>query len=560
MHELRPFLKLLAGRRWRLATGALLMLLTVAAAIGLLSLSGWFITATAVTAALWAAGTMVAFDVYVPGGGIRFFALTRTVARYFERLYNHDTVLRLLADLRGSVFAAFARLDAITLERLRAAELLHRLTSDIDTLDNLYLRLLAPPFVALLGIIAVAILIGLFVPMAALAASVVLLALLLWVTVVTALRAAAISGRVTKLVETLRVRLVEEFQGLAELSAYDTLASHRRVLAAEENALLSDQRRLGRRGATGNAWVTAVVQLVAVLVLLLGIQAYLSDTISAPVMVLLPLAIIALGEAFLALPAAFTQAGGTLAAARRLNTEIQRRPLIVSPAEPLPMPEQNDVSFEAVEFSYANTELPVLHGLDLNVSAGERIAVLGASGSGKSTMAKLIARLLDPSVGSVRIGGLDVRQFDLDELHTHVASLTQRSELFLDTLAANLRIAAPAASEQDLYHALYTVALDEWVASLSAGLDTLIGESGRRLSGGQGRRLALARLLLRNPGIVVLDEPLAGLDAATAATVGERLATWLQGRTVFIFAHDRPALPAVDRVFRLRHGRLELCT
>lgn len=558
MDELRPYLRMMTGRRVRLLVGAGLMLLTILAVVGLLSLSGWFITATAITAALWAAGILVAFDVYVPGGGIRFFALLRTVARYFERLYNHDTVLRLLADLRGGIFAAFARLDAAALERLRAAELLQRLTADIDALDNLYLRLLAPPVVALLAVITVAALIGVFVPSAGLVVGAGLLLLLMLLTVVTARCGNAISERLVGLGESLRVRLIEQFQGLAELSAYGTLADHRRRLAAEEARLLDDQSRLGRQAATGNAGVTLGVQLVAVLALLFGLSAYEAGAISGAVMVLLPLAVIALGEAFTALPTAFAQAGGTRAAARRLTAEASRQPVLPKPAHPLPAPGQCDVRLESVTFRYPYAETAALETVDLHVAAGERVAVLGASGAGKSTIAQLIARLRDPDAGVVRLGGVDVRDIDPPALRQRIAYLTQRSELFEDTIAANLRIAAPAASEADLRHVLYITALDELVAALPAGLDTWIGESGRRLSGGEGRRLALARLLLRDPGVVLLDEPLSGLDARTAAIVAERLRPWFKGRTVVAFAHDPSALEDMDRLYHLHDGKLEL--
>jgi ATP-binding cassette, subfamily C, bacterial CydC len=557
MHELRPYLKMLAHRRRRLIIGAGLMLITILAVIGLLSLSGWFITATAITAALWAAGTLALFDVYIPGGGIRFFALTRTVARYFERLYNHDTVLRLLADLRGGLFAAFTRLDVVTLERLRAAELLQRLTADIDALDNLYLRLLAPPLVALLALIAVTVLISLFVPSAGFVVGAGLLLLLALLTVATARCGAAISERLSRQGETLRVRLIEQIQGLAELSAYGSLLEHRRSLVTEEAKLLGDQRRLGRQIAVGNAGLTLGVQLIAVLALLLGLSAFQSGVISGAVMVMLPLAIIALGEAFLPLPAAFAQIGGTRAAARRLTAEAKRCPELPPPVTPMAVPEQCDVVFESVTFRYPYAETAVLEMVDLHVAAGERVAVLGASGAGKSTVAQLVARLRDPTGGVVRLGGIDLRQLDPDSLRYKVAYLTQRTELFEDTIAANLRIAAPEAGERELWQALHVVALDELVRTLPEGLDTWIGESGRRLSGGEGRRLALARLLLRDPGVVLLDEPLSGLDAETASTVSRRMTPWFKGRAVLAFAHDLSALPGMDRASHLRGGKLE---
>lgn len=555
MRELRPYLTVLARRRGRLAAGALLMLMALAAAVGLLSLSGWFITATAVTAAIWATGTLVAFDVYVPGGGIRFFALTRTVSRYLERLFNHDTVLRILADLRGGMFAALARLDPGTLSRYRAAELLNRLTADINTLDNLYLRLIAPPLAALAGALAVAGLLGIFLPMAGLALGGLLMALWLVLTLGCARWGAAVSAARVGTVETLRVRLIEQLQGLAELTAYGSLAWHRARVDDVEAALLAGQRRLGRRTAAGSALATLGVQGGMALVLLLAVAAFSHGLISAPVMVLLPLAVLGLGEAFISLPAAFLDAGATRESARRLNAQGRLRSATPSPTTPV-QPVGNDLALDRVTFRYARSEAPVLASATLRIAEGERIALVGASGSGKSTVAQLFARLLDADDGQVLIGGVAVSRIAPAILRRRVAYLTQASELFHDTVAGNLRIADPDAPDERLMAALRVAGLERLVAALPDGLETWLGESGRTLSGGEARRLALARVVLRDAPVVLLDEPFAGLDAVTAAEVAERLGNWLRGRTVLLLAHETDRLPALDRMLRIGASRV----
>jgi ATP-binding cassette subfamily C protein CydC len=556
MRELKPYLAVLGRRRRRLLLGALLMLATVLSAVGLLALSGWFITATAVTAALWAAGMRVMLDVYVPGAGIRFFALSRTLFRYLERLFNHDTVLRLLADLRGGMFAALTRLDPATLSRFRAAELLNRLTADIDTLDNLYLRLLAPPLVALASSVAVAALVAMFLPGAGLATGAWLLLGWLLLTLGAAIRGAAASGRRVRLLEALRVRLIEQVQGLAELLAYGSLSAHRARIDAVESQLLAVQRRQARRAALGSAVATLAVQGGMALLLVLAVVGLAEERIPAAVAVLLPLAVLGLGESFSALAPAFLDLGATREAARRLNAQGRLRSALQPPAEPV-IPKGTAIRLDRVSFAYSRAEVPVLESVSLQIAPGEHVALTGASGSGKSTVANLLARLVDPDGGRVLIGDVAVPEIAPETLRERVAYLTQTTELFHDTVAGNLRIAAPHASEEQLMAALRVAALAPLIESLPDGLQTWLGESGRTLSGGEARRLALARVVLRDAPIVLLDEPFAGLDAATAAVVARNLEVWLRGRTTLILAHDADTLPAVDRVLRIAGARVD---
>ncbi|WP_259054016.1 thiol reductant ABC exporter subunit CydC [Methylohalomonas lacus] len=555
MLELRPYLRLLLRRRGRLLLGIGLMLVTVLAAVGLLAVSGWLITATAVTAALWAAGNRVAFDVYVPGGAIRAFALTRTVARYFERVYNHDTVLRLLADLRSGVFAALTRLDVLAQPRLRDGLLLNRLTADIDALDNLYLRLLAPPLVALLASLAVALLLGWFLPASLLLTLPTLLILLLLTSLVCARHGYADSTRQMALGESLRLRLLEQFQGLAELIAYGALDRHRRWLVEEETDLLAGQRRLGRRLAGYNALVTLVIQTLSVAVLALALQAFQIGELSAALAVFMALAVLGLGEAFAALPAGFIHFGATCAAARRLTEQANRsEPQAVPTTTRLPRTAQ--LHAESLYFRYPAAETPVLDRVTLTLEPGQRLAISGRSGSGKSTFADLLAGLRRPDSGELLFGGCRVDQLPPDARRARIAYLTQRSDLFAASIADNLRIASSAADRDELWQALHCVDLADWATRLPDGLDTWIGEAGHRISGGQGRRLALARLLLRDPWLVILDEPFAGLDRATINTIGERLDGWLQQRSCIVFCHDTRGVPGLDRVMQLAAGRL----
>ncbi|APX93025.1 thiol reductant ABC exporter subunit CydC [Halomonas sp. 1513] len=541
--ELRPWLKLLGRRRGRLAMGALLMAITAFAGIGLLALSGWFITATALTGMLLAAGVAASLDVYVPGGGIRFFAVTRTVARYLERLYNHDTVLRLLADLRGGMFQVLVRLDGQALSRRRASEWLNRLTADIDTLDSLYLRLLAPPLVALLAILGLTLLIGVFLPLAGMVAGGMLLLLWALLTLGQARLGMAASQRRVAALDRLRSRGIEHVQGLAELSAYASLAAHRSELARQEQRLYDDQRLLGRRAALGNALVGLGIGVTLLAVLWLASLAYARGALSGPLMVMMPLAVLALAETLGLLPTAFTQLGATRAAARRLNAMGAAQAAIADPQQPSNLGSATPcLAFHAVSLHYPGALQPALDGVSLRLAGGQRLALLGASGSGKSSLAQLATRLIDPQAGRVTLDGQPLAELRLREVRGCVGLLTQQGELFDDSLAANLRLGAAQASDQQLWQALATVELDAW-AEQAQGLATRVGEGGRQLSGGQARRLCLARLLLAEPRIVILDEPFAGLDAALAERIAARLDHWLAGRSLLLLCHQRDGQP-----------------
>lgn len=555
MNELTPYLRLLAAHRGRLATGAILMLATVAAGVGLLALSGWFITATGVTAMLLAAGATARLDIYMPGAGIRFFALARTAARYFERVHNHDVVLRLLADLRTRVFARLTPLDPASLARFRGALLLNRLTADIDALDNLYLRCLAPPAVGLLGVLGVSVLLAIVAPVAGLAAGGLLLLAGTCVTAGTAWPGARLGERITERTESARIRIVDLVRGLAELRAFGVLDRWRRDIDHLDDGLVTDQMRAARLAAGGEALMGLAVHSAVALALLLGITLYTDGVISGPLAALMPLAVLALAEGLAPIPGGLLQLGRTRAAARRLNAQIATEATIVDPVSPCPAPARNDLAIDGVRVHHGETIEPVFAGLSLHIPAGSRLAVVGPSGCGKSTLADLCARLVEPDSGEVRLGGVPLPQMALADVHARVSYLTQRTEMFADTIAANLRIAHPDARDDALRHAVEVARLTEFIDGLDDGLATWIGEGGVRLSGGQARRLALARIVLRDAPVVLLDEPLSGLDRQTADDVSSGLHAWLGGRTVLMLAHATDALPPADEMLDLGTAR-----
>ncbi|WLD57867.1 ATP-binding cassette domain-containing protein [Salinispirillum sp. LH 10-3-1] len=509
MKSLWPWVQLILQRRTRLLVGGLLLALTLTAGVALLGLSGWFITSAGLASVLLASGVAVYLDVYVPGAGIRGFALTRTIARYLERLYNHDTVLRLLADLRVRLFARISRLSVLQLNRQRSSQWLNRLTSDLDTLDNLYLRLLAPPLVAALTLCWVSAVLWWVLlnhnPSAAFWVFFSLWGLLGLATLLPAVLGKKHSAALTELTEQVRIHSVDHLRGHAELTAAGHAATHALLVSSHADALQAQQHSLARVIGLVQSLVNAGLALIIATVLILGIQVYIDQGVSGPLLVMLLLGLLALNEAFANLPRSFAFFGQTLAAAQRLNEmapdTAQNAPIV--PDSATLRVTANDQFFD--------------------LTPGESGVITGASGSGKSTLAATLA---------------------LPRL-AQTAWLTQDTKVFNDTLANNLLLGNPNATDEQLWQVLEWVALGDRVEQSAQGLDTWIGENGLALSGGEQRRVALARVILRwlQPEVrwVILDEPFRGVDDETAAKIMHQLTPQLANKGLVWLSHEAPA-------------------
>ncbi|SFR45289.1 ATP-binding cassette, subfamily C, CydC [Marinobacter daqiaonensis] len=536
-----PWLRMLQRRRGRLMVGGLLLFVTILAGTGLLALSGWFITATALTGLLMAAGVQASLEIYAPGGGIRFLAVARTVARYLERLYNHDTVLRLVADIRVELFRGLA-LQPLNLRRAhRAADRVNRLTRDVDALDNLFLRLAAPPALAFGSLLLAAILFLVVAPVMiwALVPLCVLPLVLIWL----AHRTLTPTREAGRHEEELRARLINALEAQPELQAAQLWHKEAADLLDRSDRVDQSREQATVTSATASGLTLVTIQLATALALILGLALWREGTISGPVAIMLTLGILGLGEAFLPLPAAFSQLGATLGAADRLNGQTGAGK--ASGENGGEAPSSDTVSLEALSLRrYGEWVVPPLTA---TLEPGERLAILGSSGSGKSTLLDVIAGLEPGHSGRLMIGDQPVDTARHLPWGNSLSYLRQQTHLFSDTLRANLLLARPDGSDEELDAVLHAVALDELVSSLPAGLDTWVGDQGQRLSGGERRRLALARALLHRGWLVLLDEPFTGVDQATTALISRRMEPWLRGRTCIMAAHGQEALPGVKR-------------
>lgn len=534
--DLRPVLALfMAERRGLMAGGMALAAATILAGVALLGLSGWFITATALAG--MSAATALAFDVFAPSAGIRFLALARTGARYGERLVTHDATLRILAALRERLFRGWAAPEAARSLLIRPAKLLFRLTADIDALDSLYLRLLVPAGAAVAAALAAGVALGLMQAWLGLALGGWLLLAGFGLPAWAARRALPWARRRAHAVEALRARTIDLVAGQTELVMAGRLGAQLAATRAADRRLMAAEDRLNRI-ETGVAAGLGAAAAVALAGTLLGVAALAeAGTIGAPVAALGLLIALGSVEPFAGLRRGAVELGRSLLAARRLSPRLTPAP---ATARPLPPPEPCAVRFTAVSAGHPGSEPPVFQDLSLTIRGGERIAVIGPSGAGKSTLLALIAGEMAPASGVVEA--------------VDSTLLTQRTELFHDSLRENLALADPAADDARLWEALDAAGLGPDLRASARGLDTPIGEGGLGLSGGQGRRLALARLLLRASPLWLLDEPTEGLDRETACDVLERLTERLGGRSLIVVTHLRREAAGADRLLILKMG------
>ncbi len=544
------------GRHWGwVLLGTLLTLLTIACGIALFSLAGWFVT----TAALAGVGGATAAALAVPSLAIRILAGGRVLSRYLERLTTHEATLRLIADLRSWFFSQAMPLSPSQLASVRSGDMLSRITSDIDALDTLYLRIVVPGAVALVVAFAVTGAVGVVNPMVAAVLGGGLFVAGVIVPALALRRGLPIGQRLAVSSARVRYLVVDLGAGLADLLSGRAGHGQAARIHAAMSDLLTDRARLTRLRARSTALSALVAQgtLVGVIVLA-GTIGTGPDGLPAPMIAVIVFAVMASFEAVAPLAGAFQDYGRTREAARRLLEVANARPLVddPDPDHRSAAPERSDLRLEGVFFSYPGSPRRALDGVSLYVPAGRKMALIGPSGGGKTTLLCLLMRLYDPSKGVVRIGSVDLRNLAQQDLWSRIGYLSQFTELFSSTIRGNILIGKPDASEDALWHALRSAGLEDFVRAQPKGLDTWVGEGGLQISGGEARRIALARVLLKDPPILLLDEPTEGLDAETEKDVLAALSDVSDGRTVLMVTHRGTFLERTDEIWIMEEGRL----
>jgi ATP-binding cassette subfamily C protein CydC len=536
MRDLLQIMALWRGRTPSLAAGLVVALASLAAAVALMAVAG-------ATIGLAVAGGVLLAPVTLRGLGV-----ARVVLRYVERLITHSATFRALADLRVWFFRRVAGGSAGGLGFRQAGDMLARLVGDIEALDGLYLRILVPLAGAVLLLPVLVIVIARHAPWLAVVVGL-LFALSALVLPWFAARAAADAGaRLATAAGALRIAVLDALTGLREVRAFTAEGRMLATVQAREAGLLAAQHDLSRRTALAGALAFLCAQ-AALLAVLIAAGANPAGAVAAVFLVL------AAFEAAGGLPRAGALAGHAVAAADRVLAAANAPVAVPDPAQPTPLPAGFSLRFEAVQFRWTDDRPAVFDGLSLDIPEGGRVAFLGPSGVGKSTLAALVMKVVAPQQGRVLLGGTDLAVLQAADVRARVAWLSQTTHLFDDTIRANLRLARPEADDAALWAALDAAQVGTVVRALPDGLDTWVGEGGTRFSGGQGRRLALARALLSPAPILILDEPCAGLDADTEREFLTTLGDVAEGRTVILIAHRLTGVERLDRIWRLSGGK-----
>ncbi|MBK1654331.1 thiol reductant ABC exporter subunit CydC [Allochromatium vinosum] len=550
MNELRRLWQLFQPYRTWMLVGTLAAILTLLANVTLIAAAGWFLTAMA------AAGVAgVAMNYFTPAAMIRGSAMVRTAGRYGERLVNHEATFRLIASLRVWFYQHLEPLAPARLQQYHSGDLLSRIRADIDALDNLYVRVLVPVAVANVSIVLFTIFLLFYHPLLALSGLTFLVLAGVGLPIWSQARGLAPGRRIAEDEAALRTAVIDGVQGLAELTLYGAAERQAQHIDSLSRRLIADQTRLSSDHGLTQAAVGLCASLSLWVLLWIAIPLVDDGRLMPPQLAMLALFTLASFEAVAPLPQAFQMLGRTLAAAHRLFAIVDTEPAVAEPSTPSPRPERFDIEFADVSFSYPDAPRPAVSGIRLQVPQGTRAAVIGATGSGKSTLFNLLLRFWAPDSGSIRVGGHDILDFHGDDLRRHIAVVSQHTHLFDATIRENLLIANPDAPQAAIEAACRVAQIHDFIAELPEGYDTWVGETGVRLSGGQGRRIAVARALLKDAPILLLDEPTEGLDAATERDLMQALDTLMVGRTVLLITHRPAGLDWVDQVLVLDQGR-----
>lgn len=542
-------LSFLAPFRWQVLLAILLGSLMIASSVTLLSMAAYLVAA----AALGPLIIMLSLPTYV----VRVAGVSRAVARYAERMVAHNTTFRLLARLRSWLYSRLEPLAPACLLDYRSGDILTRLIGDIEELQNIYLRVISPIVVASITcllmfglfaffdirlswtILAFLLLVGLGCP-------------LLYHRLTRGLGQQQIATRAM-----LNAQVVDGIRGVQDLLVYQGEAMHQQKIKDYGRTLAGLQRRMASVSGLQQALNDALANLALWVILLLAIPLVSLHHIDGVYLGFLSLATLASFEAMQPLTQAFQFLGHSLAAAQRVFAIADASPAVKDPTEPLPIQQLAGgchLAFEHVSFAYEQQE--VVHDVTFDVSPGRRIAIVGASGAGKTTLFRLILRFWDTTHGVIRVNGQDIRSIALDDLYKLCSVVEQHTYLFHNSLRANLLLACPNASDTDLLRVLEQAQLGEFVRQLPKGLDTWIGEQGLRLSGGERQRLAIARALLKDAPLLLLDEITANVDPITERAIFETLSVLMQGRTTFLITHRLIGLESMDEIIVLEHGRV----
>ena len=552
MRALLPFLRLFKFAKLPLFLGLVLMITGLASSIGLLTTSGWFLAATAI------AGLGTLFNFFYPSASVRGLAIGRTLFRYFEKLVTHDATFRILAKLRVQVFEKIIPLSPGVLNRYRNSDLLNRLVSDVDTLDSLYLRLIAPFITAIFVILAMCIGLSFVNAPLALGLGVSLLLLVFVIPTVFYQLGKKFGDKLVHSRALYRTQFLEFIQAQAELLLFNAEDKLKDNMAKTEANWQADQQKEANLSGFSTALSLFLNGLIIAAMLWFSSQAeFGNDEYRMAFIALFTFAALASFEILMPLGSAFLHIGQVIASAERVTDIIEQQPLVTfnGKAEF----DQNATTLietKDLSFTYPERQNRALENLNLTIQKGQKVAILGKTGSGKSTLLQLLVRNYDANQGELFLAGKPIVDYAEDTLRSQFCFLTQRVHVFSDTLRQNLQFASAVnISDEKMIEVLNQVGLGKLLEK-EQGLDIWLGDGGRPLSGGEQRRLGLARILLNDAPILLLDEPTEGLDRETERQILRLILAHAENKTLIMVTHRLTAIEQFDELFVIDEAKL----
>ena len=538
---LRPYLP-------RVGLAVLLGVVMVASNVGLLAVAGYVISAAAIVPLF---GYLV-----LPAYLVRLFGLSRAGARYAERMVSHDLTFRLLANVRTGFYKRLEPLAPARLLRHRSGDLLSRVVKDVEELENLYLRVSSPIAVAAIITLLTALIFYAFDPALALVAVAFLVTTGVGVPLLVAWLARGLGRQQLELRAALNARIVDDVQGVQDLLAFNREEDERGKVAELDRRLGRVQKRMAFITGLQDSVSDLMMNLAVVAILVLAVPLVAAGEVRGVYLAFLALVMLGSFEAVQPLGRAFQFLGRSVSAGERLFEVVDAEPEVVDPEDPLPVPEARTLRFENVTFRYEPGAPPVLQNVSFILEPGKRVAVVGPSGAGKSTIVDLVLRFYDPVSGRVTLGGHDLRDLAQGDLRSLVAVVSQDTHVFTGTLRGNLLLAKPEATDEELFKVLDRARLADPVHDLPDGLDTPLGEQGLRFSGGERQRLSVARALLKDAPILILDEPTANLDPETEREVLDAAYELVRSRSTLVITHRLMRMEEFDEILVLDGGRI----
>lgn len=552
MRALLPFLRLFKFAKLPLFLGLVLMITGLASSIGLLTTSGWFLAATAI------AGLGTLFNFFYPSASVRGLAIGRTLFRYFEKLVTHDATFRILAKLRVQVFEKIIPLSPAVLNRYRNSDLLNRLVSDVDTLDSLYLRLIAPFITAIFVILAMCIGLSFVNAPLALGLGVSLLLLVLVIPTVFYQLGKKFGDKLVHSRALYRTQFLEFIQAQAELLLFNAEDKLRDNMAKTEANWQADQQKEANLSGFSTALSLFLNGLIIAAMLWFSSQAeFGNDEYRMAFIALFTFAALASFEILMPLGSAFLHIGQVIASAERVTDIIEQQPLVTFNGK-AEFDQNATTLIEAkdLSFTYPERQNRALENLNLTIQKGKKVAILGKTGSGKSTLLQLLVRNYDANQGQLFLAGKPIADYAEDTLRSQFCFLTQRVHVFSDTLRQNLQFASAVnISDEKMIEVLNQVGLGKLLEQ-EQGLDIWLGDGGRPLSGGEQRRLGLARILLNDAPILLLDEPTEGLDRETERQILRLILAHAENKTLIMVTHRLTAIEQFDELFVIDEAKL----